>query len=53
MKVLFFILLAVLVIGANGMILLRTAKKPKIPDALKTGRADEDQDTVNGPRPKG
>ena len=43
MNVFLFILLAVLVIGGNAMILLRTAKKPKIPDSVKSlPREDED-----------
>ncbi|MGR9108862.1 MAG: hypothetical protein ACU843_18235 [Gammaproteobacteria bacterium] len=44
MKVLFFILIAVLVIGANAMILLRTAKKPKIPDSVKPLTDDDEDD---------
>lgn len=40
LKVLLFILLAVVVIGANAMVLLRTAKKPKIPDSVRALRDD-------------
>ena len=42
MNVLLFILLAVLVIGGNAMILLRTAKKPKIPDSVRPLPRDEE-----------
>ena len=42
MSAFLFILLAVLIIGGNAMILLRTAKKPKIPDSVKSLPRDEE-----------
>jgi len=45
MKVFLFIVLAVILIFGNAMILLRTAKKPNIPDAVKNKPSSDDEDT--------
>lgn len=44
MKVLLFILLAVVLIGSSALVLLRTAKKPKIPPSVKPKPYDDDGD---------
>ncbi|MEN8259404.1 MAG: hypothetical protein ABFS02_02255 [Pseudomonadota bacterium] len=45
MKVVLFILIAVVLIGGSAMVLLRTAKKPKIPDSVKPKPYDKDSDS--------
>lgn len=44
MKALLFILLAVILIGGSAMVLLRTAKKPRIPGSVKPQPYDNDKD---------
>lgn len=42
MKLLFFIFIAVVLIGASTIVLLRTAKRPKIPKSVKPKPYDDD-----------
>lgn len=42
---LFFIILVIVLVVGNAMILLRTAKKPKIPDNVKPHPYDDDDDS--------
>ena len=44
MKVFLFIALAIVLILGNAMILLRTAKKPNIPDSVENRPFRDDED---------
>ena len=41
---LFFIIFAIIVVVGNAMILLHTAKKPKLPDNVKSQPYEDDDD---------
>ena len=43
MMALFFIFLAVILIIGSALILLRTAKKPKVPDSVKAQPYQDDE----------
>ena len=42
MTIFFFILIGVVLVGGSTLILLRTAKKPKVPDSVKPKPYSED-----------
>ena len=44
MHVILFILLGIVLVGGSALVLLRTAKKPRIPDSVKAQPYSDDDD---------
>ena len=48
MELVGFVLLGICLVFGGAFVLLRTAKKPKIPDSFKPGKYDKEDDDSNG-----